>query len=638
MKKCKFLAWLMVLAMVVTLLPVGNVAKAEEGLGTVKVIIENTTFAKADGAAWEGTYEAEVALEAADDINTLIEKAAKKLEFSCSVVPSYYGGTYLSEVNGLKEGDYTDPNAAYSMSGWTGTLNGWFTDMGFSNYTVENKGVKAGDVIKVMYSCDGGPDVGNDYNNPTTALKTIGNKSGSIEETFAADKLSYTIIVAKSQSSLVLNPVAELGSCQVRIFVNEYDVKSDKYYLAGDEVPVKDGDVIYIGVGEIGWPGGANSYDANWNPTQLPGTKYEIKVISAEKVADKEETTKADTTAKEDLKEAMSAVEKTSPEFGAEWYVIDTVKAGKVTDAYKESYYKSVVEKVKAAKDGKIDEKYATTNARVALALSALGYDATDVEGVDLIAPLGDMAYLSAGGVYGPIYALLAIDSKSYDDPSDKVTRETLVSEILKCQTEDGSFEYSAGSGWGGDVDTTAMALQALAPYYNPKAKSVDSQAVNAAVDKALAYLANVQLMDGAFGYGDKSNAESTAQVIIALVALGKDPAKELVTNGYSVLAGLNSFSLGNGKFSHEDKTTENAMATEQAIRALVAYSTLVNGQNSLYDFNVEDPTPESTPTPEVTPVERPVPETGDTSSLAICLIAMMGAALVAAGAKRQAR
>lgn len=52
-------------------------------------------------------------------------------------------------------------------------------------------------------------------------------------------------------------------------------------------------------------------------------------------------------------------------------------------------------------------------------------------------------------------------------------TRETFISEILKMQLTDGvnGNEYGGwvlgGYGSSSDVDITAMAIQALAPYYN---------------------------------------------------------------------------------------------------------------------------------------------------------------------------
>lgn len=61
-----------------------------------------------------------------------------------------------------------------------------------------------------------------------------------------------------------------------------------------------------------------------------------------------------------------------------------------------------------------MDAKYATDNARYVLTVTALGYDATDVAGYDLTAPLQGLDYVRKQGVNGVIYTLLALDSANY--------------------------------------------------------------------------------------------------------------------------------------------------------------------------------------------------------------------------------
>ena len=63
----------------------------------------------------------------------------------------------------------------------------------------------------------------------------------------------------------------------------------------------------------------------------------------------------------------------------------------------------------------------------------------------------------------------------------------------------------------------TAMAIQALAPYYKT------NETVKAAVDKALEALSALQRSDGGFGSWGTVNSESCAQVIVALTALGSN-------------------------------------------------------------------------------------------------------------------
>lgn len=62
---------------------------------------------------------------------------------------------YISEINGLKAGA-----GGNYMAGWMGTLNDWFTNEGFGAFTAAKGTLKAGDEIHLMYSMNGGEDLG----------------------------------------------------------------------------------------------------------------------------------------------------------------------------------------------------------------------------------------------------------------------------------------------------------------------------------------------------------------------------------------------------------------------------------------------------------------------------------------------
>ncbi len=64
-----------------------------------------------------------------------------------------------------------------------------------------------------------------------------------------------------------------------------------------------------------------------------------------------------------------------------------------------------------------------TENSRAILGLTAAGYNAANMAGVDLTAGLTDMAYLRAQGTNGPIWALIALDCHGYDIPSAPMAR-----------------------------------------------------------------------------------------------------------------------------------------------------------------------------------------------------------------------
>ena len=268
---------------------------------------------------------------------------------------------------------------------------------------------------------------------------------------------------------------------------------------------------------------------------------------------------------------------------GGEWAVIGLSRAGLLSDAAAQSYEQAAEDYVKQAGSVRLHHAKSTENSRTILGLTAAGYDAANVAGVDLTAGLTDMAYLRAQGTNGPIWALIALDCHGYDIPQcadgeEQVTREGLVAEILSYQCSDGGW---ALMGDESDVDMTAMALTALAPYK-------DDVEVKAAVDAALAYLSDAQQDDGGFMGWGTANSESCAQVIVALTALGIDPAADsrFVKNGASPLDGLCAFACEGGGFCHSNEQAEpDGMATEQGFYALAAYDRFRQGMTSLFDM-----------------------------------------------------
>ena len=263
---------------------------------------------------------------------------------------------------------------------------------------------------------------------------------------------------------------------------------------------------------------------------------------------------------------------------GGEWMALGLARSGRTVP---EGYYDAVVKYVKDNIDsnGRLDKNKATENARIILALTAIGKDVTNVGGHDLLAGLNEMSYLSKQGINGAIFTLIALDSHNYT-PAGDVTRDKLVQVILDAQiSSDGGWSLD---GKNADVDMTAMAIQALAAYYK------SNSSAKKAVDKGLSWLSSVQQNDGGFTSWGAANSESCAQVIVALTALGIDPAKDsrFIKNGVSVLDALCSFAVNGGGFKHlATETSANGMATEQGFYALVAYYRLLNGQTSLYDM-----------------------------------------------------
>lgn len=330
---------------------------------------------------------------------------------------------------------------------------------------------------------------------------------------------------------------------------------------------------------------------------------------------------------------------------GGEWMALGLARSGRTVP---EGYYDAVVKYVKDNIDsnGRLDKNKATENARIILALTAIGKDVTNVDGHDLLAGLNEMSYLSKQGINGAIFTLIALDSHSYT-PAGDVTRDKLVQVILDAQiSSDGGWSLD---GKNADVDMTAMAIQALAAYYK------SNSSAKKAVDKGLSWLSSVQQNDGGFTSWGAANSESCAQVIVALTALGINPAKDsrFIKNGVSVLDALCSFAVNGGGFKHlATETSANGMATEQGFYALVAYYRLLNGQSSLYDMTdvkqegvkAEKPVNDTDKSDDTADTDTPVDtEVEDTSSggqvvlwVVIGVVAVGGIAALAVTSKKR--
>lgn len=303
-----------------------------------------------------------------------------------------------------------------------------------------------------------------------------------------------------------------------------------------------------------------------------------------------------------------------------DWYPIGLGRLG-ITDnqtGYLAVINENVQKRYQTAE--KLDRTKATEWHRISLAVLASGGDPRHmgVNGeIDLIA---DGTYnrgltVSPGrqGINGWIWGLIALDSKRYEVPSDAVnTREDFIVEILRTQRTDGGF---ALTGEVSDVDITAMAIQALAPYYNAEtvyfytssvvktsegAYAECSKTVREVIDESVAWLSSVQCSDGDFSSWGMQNVESTAQVLVALSTLGVDALHDsrFIKNGNTVLDGILKYRLSNGGFVHSftydpDNSTSlpdqaNTMASEQVLYALVSLWRYQNGMRSLYDMREE--------------------------------------------------
>ena len=317
-------------------------------------------------------------------------------------------------------------------------------------------------------------------------------------------------------------------------------------------------------------------------PTPKPGDK-----VTAEELAE----------AYKDTGDALALKTPGTGSIEGEWLMLGLARAEHtITTENRNTYLDAVRSYINARyKDGKLyDADFKTTvstdNSRIILALTALGEDPqTFVPGKDLLKGYSDFDWVKKQGVNGTIWALIALDSNQYEIPTGTTTRDKLIAEILDKRTANGGW---ATSGSVADADMTAMAIQALAPYYS-------RANVKTAVDNALTLLSKTQNNETGAYYNsyNELSVESTAQVIAALTSLGTNPTKDnrFITNsGLTLLDGLMHFYNGSGEFKHTVNGQANAMATEQSYYALVSYYRHLNGKTPLYDMSDNISTPES--------------------------------------------
>jgi Putative cell wall-binding domain len=231
--------------------------------------------------------------------------------------------------------------------------------------------------------------------------------------------------------------------------------------------------------------------------------------------------------------------------------------------------------------DWKSASRKVTNLARVGLAVGAAKGNPRDFGGKDLMAEIVNYPDIEAQGIMGPIFALIALESADYDLPLNaKWTKENLSEIILNKQLTDGGFSLEEVG--NADPDVTAMAVQALAPYYSDSYPKVQ-----AAVDKALTCLAEKQEPDGGFKSWGTYNSESVCQIIIALCSLGIDidGNPHFIKNNNTLLCSLFRFKSGDGGFKHILTGDSDSIASEQALLALASYVRFKDKKSSIYDF-----------------------------------------------------
>ncbi len=207
----------------------------------------------------------------------------------------------------------------------------------------------------------------------------------------------------------------------------------------------------------------------------------------------------------------------------------------------------------------------ASTRLKHAFILRACGSDS----------PLIAQTLAESAGQQGIMSHVFALHLLNNGVATEALSAEATVATLLSLQYEDGGWAlYGAAS----DPDVTAMVLQALAPHQA-------DIAVQKAIDRALNRLSALQRPEGDYASFGTPNAETTAQVLLALSELGLDAMADarFIKEGHTLLDGILRYRLPDGGYAHRLGYSANEQAAAQVLLALTAYLRMQEGLPGLY-------------------------------------------------------
>ena len=240
-----------------------------------------------------------------------------------------------------------------------------------------------------------------------------------------------------------------------------------------------------------------------------------------------------------------------STKVGDSWAVFTMARAGYVPAAYKtkDEFYKACY--------AQYVKKYAKTNkdesgdftgldmrevSKDVLAITAMGYDARNVGGVNLINALTNGKNTASSGIVSPTIAY-AIDSYNYVPTHNDSYIHNLANTL-----------NTTGANMSSDalIDMSLMEWQPIFAYYNPNAKEGDAYYdVKQAVENVgLPFIKNHLAYNGLCYNGfDCNNPWSMAQIYIAM-GIGKVNiySPEYISDGYSLISSLSPASSNFGE------------------------------------------------------------------------------------------
>lgn len=262
----------------------GDIPNFGKKLGTVDVYVENTTF---PGGAFTGNI---LALEAfpyaeRDTMMTVILRALQLNGFGWTGQggidpknPNDYTIKYIATIT--QDGQSMGEFSGEPGSGWMGTLNDFFVNEGFQEFSAANGKLSDGDEIRVMFTQNLGADIGGTWGNSDTSLRDLRISAGRLYPIFSSERYNYTLMMPYNNGKVKVTPTAANKNYLVKTFLNDKitnNKESASFYKRTQYIPVKSGDYISIGVGEYAWPSMNNQETETRNYT---GTWYRLNIIT----------------------------------------------------------------------------------------------------------------------------------------------------------------------------------------------------------------------------------------------------------------------------------------------------------------------------------------------------------------------
>ena len=449
MKK-KVLSLLLVLAMVLSLAPVGVLAEVDPfctSVGSITAVEKNGyTFTE-----WDGT---EIKL---DLYTVTVPFGTQSVTLNFNEERIAYGydenGVYVSSCGSTGDGSYADngqtgQTSALVRADANGKLPAYVHvqtpyDSSWSSTTLYAVRFEYTHLFSAFVNGEAMTDISYEPN----AYSYYDYMSGQ-----AAQVAVYTVTVPAGTAAV---------DFEFSDNILAYNYTKDGEYLCG----YYDGDTLYTGSltasvpvdygtesdpadGEPDYIQIQTPYDQDWNSTLL----YAVTFAYDEGSADDTDIQKV----YGETRAYLSAAAAKDPAGVSDWVALGLARDGvKLDDAYYNAVCAYVAENINDK--GQLSSRLSTENSRRILALTAIGRDVNDVAGHDLLIGLSELSYVTRQGLNGAVYALLALDCGGYAVPEGgTATREALINAILDKALPAGGWAYS---GTEADPDMTAVAI-----------------------------------------------------------------------------------------------------------------------------------------------------------------------------------